>query len=298
MTEKRQHTVLHFRTIVLSDVHLGAPDCQIDKVNHFLKHTHCDKLILNGDIIDGWSLGRRGGWAKEHTRFLRLVLRKIEQERMQVIYLRGNHDDFLDRFLPLVFGTLQVTDRHIHEGLQGRYLVLHGDVFDAVTTHSRLLAIAGDVGYQALLRLNRTYNRYRAWRGKEYFSFSKAIKARTKNVVNRISNFESNIEHFAKREQCTGFICGHIHTPENKFIGTIHYLNSGDWIESNTALIENADGHWEVLPYEAFCARLDASERQADELHPERSKPVALNALRLDEDEDEDDEHPAIFIPA
>ena len=111
MRKKTKKAVLKFRTIILSDVHLGAPDCQIDKVNHFRKHTHSEKLILNGDIIDGWSLARQGGWTKKHTRFIRLILKKMEKKRTPVIYLRGNHDDVLDRFLPLDFGRLSVVDQ-------------------------------------------------------------------------------------------------------------------------------------------------------------------------------------------
>lgn len=266
----KKKATLTFRTIILSDVHLGAPDCQIDKVNHFLKHTDCKQLILNGDIIDGWSLGRRGGWTRDHTRFIRLVLKKIEKKRTDVIYLRGNHDDILDRFLPLHFGGLQVVDRHIHESPSGRYLIVHGDVFDAVTQNSKLVAVLGDIGYQNLLRINRWYNRYRAWRNKDYFSLAKAIKAKTKTIVNYISRFEDQIQSFAKRYQCTGFICGHIHTPDDKYIGDVHYLNSGDWIESNTALVEHMDGRFEVLHYEDFLARLDAEKERIRSSIPAR----------------------------
>lgn len=255
-TPKSKKRVLRFRTVFLSDVHLGAPDCQAGKVNHFLKHTECDRLVLNGDIIDGWSLGRRGGWDRRHTRFIRLVLKKIEKRKTEVIYLRGNHDDILDRFLPLHFGGLKIVDRYIHESPGGRYLVIHGDAFDAVTQNSKLIAVLGDIGYQSLLKLNRLYNRYRAWRGKDYFSLSKAIKARSKSVVNYISRFENQVEAFTARYKCSGFICGHIHTPEDKFIGGVHYLNSGDWIESNTALVEHLDGRFEILPYDTFCQRL------------------------------------------
>lgn len=269
----RSNRILSFKTIILSDVHLGAPDCQIQKVNHFLKHTESEKLILNGDIIDGWSLGRRGGWTRKHTRFIRLVLKKIEKRKTDVVYLRGNHDDILDRFLPLHFGGLKVVDRHIHETEKGRYLVIHGDAFDAVTQNSKLIAILGDIGYQSLLRINRAYNSYRSWRGKGYFSLSKAIKAHTKSVVNYLSRFEDQIADFTARHNCTGFICGHIHTPANKFIGDVHYLNSGDWIESNTALVEHFDGQFEVLTYEAFCQRLEA--RTAQPPDAEVRSPVA-----------------------
>lgn len=287
--QKNSKPVLRFRTIVLSDVHLGAPDCQIDQVNFFLKHTYAPKIILNGDIIDGWSLGRRGGWTKKHTRFIRLILKKIEKKDTEVIYLRGNHDDILDRFLPLVFGRLRVTDRHIHEGIHRRYLVLHGDVFDAITQNSKFLAIAGDIGYQTLLRFNRTYNRYRAWRGKEYFSLSKAIKARTKTVVNFISRFEQQAEIFAKKEGCDGFICGHIHTPEDKMIGDVHYLNSGDWVESHTALVEHNDGRWEILPFDTFTERLHAHSESVDRGIPDSE---------FIEEEIDDLEDAIVYLPA
>lgn len=264
--KKSSKPILHFKSIFLSDVHLGAPDCQIDKVNHFLKHSACKQLILNGDIIDGWSLGRRGGWDKRHTRFIRLVLKKIEKNKTDVFYLRGNHDDILDRFLPIRFGGLKIMDRYFHETPKGRYLVIHGDAFDAVTQNSKLIAILGDIGYQSLLRINRAYNRYRAWRGKPYFSLSKAIKAKTKKVVNYVSRFEDQVENFTKKYDCNGFICGHIHTPENKMIGDVHYLNSGDWVESNTALVEHLDGRFEIIEYETFCQRLGQITATSDSI--------------------------------
>lgn len=255
-SKKKSKPVLRYKTVILSDVHLGAPDCQVDKVNTFLKHIRCDKLILNGDIIDGWSLGRKGGWNRKHTRFLRLVLKMIEKGKTEVIYLRGNHDDILDRFLPLRFGGLKVVDQYIHTNPNGNYLVIHGDVFDTITQNSKLIAVMGDIGYQSLLKINRVYNHYRSWRGKEYFSLSKAIKAKTKSVVNYISRFENQVEAFAKRYDCIGFICGHIHTPDIKMIGDIQYLNSGDWVESNTALVEHEDGSFEILEYESFIVRI------------------------------------------
>jgi len=267
--KKSKKAVLHFKTVFLSDIHLGAPDCQVEKVNHFLKHVDCERLVLNGDIIDGWSLGRRGGWTRKHTRTIRLILKKIDKKRIDVIYLRGNHDDILDRFLPLHFGKLRVVDQYIHENPKGRYLVIHGDAFDSVTQNSKLVAIAGDIGYQSLLKINRVYNRYRTWRGKDYFSLSKAIKARTKTVVNYISRFENQVETFAHRYNCVGFICGHIHTPEDKMIGDVHYLNSGDWIESNTALVEHVDGRFEVLGYDEFCRRLEIEKARTDRFQEE-----------------------------
>lgn len=254
-------TTLSYKTIFISDVHLGTFDCKIDEVNHFLKHTRCEKLVLNGDIIDGWSLARRGGWTDQHTRFVRLVLKKVEKQDTEVVYLRGNHDDFLERCLPLFFGKIKVVNEHIHDSSRGNYLVVHGDGFDAVTINHKWLAVLGDIGYQTLLRINRVYNRYRSWRGKEYFSLSKAIKARVKSAVSFVGKYEEQLQNLARKRGCSGIICGHIHTPDDKMVGDIHYLNSGDWVESLTAIVEEDDGSYEVIQYKEFCQRLEDKAR-------------------------------------
>ena len=145
--------LLRVRTVILSDVHLGTAESKAAEVNHFLRHVRCEKLILNGDIIDGWALQRGGSWTKAHTRFIRIVLKKLEKKDTQVVYLRGNHDDILAQFLPLDFENLTIVEDHVHEGPGGRYLVLHGDVFDTVTKNFVWLAHLGDWGYRALLKL-------------------------------------------------------------------------------------------------------------------------------------------------
>ena len=244
--------LLRVRTVIVSDIHLGTRDSKVREVNHFLRHVRCEKLILNGDIIDGWQLKRGGRWTKAHTRFIRIVLKMLEKKNTQVVYLRGNHDDVLATFLPLEFEGLQVVEEHVHEGVDRRYLVLHGDVFDTVTKNLVWLAHVGDWGYALLLRLNRTYNGWRAWRGKEYWSLSKAIKARVKSAVNHASNFETHIAELAHQRGCTGVMCGHIHTPADKMIGDVHYLNSGDWVESMTALVEHHDGRMEIVNFTDF----------------------------------------------
>lgn len=254
--------VLRYKTIVLSDVHLGTADCKAKEANHFLKHTRCDTLILNGDIIDGWSLSRKGGWEKEHTKFIRLILKKMEKQKTNIVYLRGNHDDLLGKFLPIAFDRFQLVEEYVHTNSKGRYLCIHGDVFDSVTQNHRFLAVIGDVGYQGLLKINRLYNKYRAWRGKGYYSLSKAIKARVKEAVNHISDFEDHLKDLARKRECTGIVCGHIHTPADKMMDDIHYLNSGDWVESMTALVEHEDGNFEVLAYPEFCRRLQVEEQE------------------------------------
>ncbi|MDB6093204.1 MAG: phosphoesterase [Verrucomicrobia bacterium] len=255
------------RTVIISDVHLGTSEAKVREVNHFLRTVRCERLILNGDIIDGWQLRRGGNWTTEETRFIRIVLKKLEKRRTQIIYLRGNHDDIVGSFLPLDFENLHIVEDYVHEGLRGKYLVLHGDVFDTITKNFVFLAHLGDWGYRALLRINRFYNAWRAWRGLEYWSLSRAIKARVKSAVSHISKFESQLAQLARDRGCIGVMCGHIHTPADKMLGEIHYLNSGDWVESLTALVEHWDGTFELVEFANFLERFpyDRAEDTAAE---------------------------------
>lgn len=248
---KRQK--LSCRTLFLSDIHLGMADSKALEVVHFLKHIQCSKLVLNGDIIDGWALRRGSRWRGRHSRVIRKILKMMEKDQTEVIYLRGNHDDILERFLPLAFGRLKVAKEHIHVSAEGkRYLVVHGDGFDSVSTKHRWLASLGAVGYDTLLKVNRVYNKWRAWRGKEYFSLSKKVKAKVKSAVSFVDRYEELLQELARHKRCEGIICGHIHTPEDKQVGDIHYLNSGDWVESLTAIIEHHDGRMELVRYADF----------------------------------------------
>ncbi len=245
------------KTVILSDIHLGSADSKADEVVEFLKHLRCDKLVLNGDIIDGWALRRGGKWSSRHSRVIRKILKMTEKDGTEVIYLRGNHDEILDRFLPLAFGKIKFTKEHIHTTQKGkRYLVVHGDGFDSVSTNHRWIASLGAVGYDFLLRVNRIYNLWRSWRGYEYFSLSKRVKAKVKSAVSFIDRYEELLQDLARHRQCDGIICGHIHTPEDKRVGEIHYLNSGDWVESLTGIIEHHDGRMELVHYESFIKSL------------------------------------------
>jgi UDP-2,3-diacylglucosamine pyrophosphatase LpxH/glycosyltransferase involved in cell wall biosynthesis len=248
---------LECRTVFLSDIHLGTPDSKASEAVNFLKHLRCEKLVLNGDIIDGWALRRGGRWRNQHSRFIRKVLKMVEKEKTEVIYLRGNHDDILERFLPLAFGRVQMAKEHIHTSLNGkRYLVVHGDGFDSVSTNHRWLAVLGSIGYDVLLKVNRIYNRWRTWRGREYYSLSKKIKAKVKGAVSFVDRYEQQLQELARYKRCDGILCGHIHTPEDKRVGDIHYLNSGDWVESLTAVIEHLDGRMELVQYSDFLEKL------------------------------------------
>ncbi len=252
------------RTVFLSDIHLGTPDSKADEVVNFLKHIKCKKLVLNGDIIDGWALRRGRRWTDRHSRVIRKIIKMTERQETEVYYLRGNHDEILDRFLPIVFGRIRLIKEHIHEAANGkRYLVVHGDGFDSVSTNHKWLAYLGAVGYDFLLNLNRLYNHYRVWRGREYYSISKLVKAKVKSAVSFVDRYEDLLQNLARHRKCEGIICGHIHTPENKVVGGIHYLNSGDWVESLTAIIEHNDGRFELVQYHQFLENLRNETRLA-----------------------------------
>jgi UDP-2,3-diacylglucosamine pyrophosphatase LpxH len=239
----------HFKTIVLSDIHLGTKNSKVKEVVRFLKSNTCDKLILNGDIIDGWQLRRGSKWKKKHTRFFRVILKMVEKNSTEVIYIRGNHDDFLDHILPFEFAGIVIKKDHIHESGDKKFLVLHGDIFDAITTHLKWLSVLGDIGYTFLLWLNKMYNNYRVKRGLPYFSLSQAIKQKVKGAVSYISDFETELVKHARRKHCQGVICGHIHHPAITQYNDITYMNSGDWVESLSALVEDYEGNWSIKTY-------------------------------------------------
>jgi len=252
----RERQKLHVRTLFLSDIHLGTEDSKAREVVDILKHTRCERIILNGDIIDGWALKRGGKWRSIHTRVVRTLLKKLEKEKTEIIYLRGNHDDFITSFLPIALGKLKCMAEYIHETPKGeRYLVLHGDGFDSVSTGHRWIAMVGAVGYDALLKVNRLYNKYRSWRGKEYYSVSKVIKGRVKSAISFVGRYQEKLVELAEKRKCSGIICGHIHTPADEMIEGIHYLNSGDWVETLSCIIENKEGGFEILYYDQFLER-------------------------------------------
>ncbi len=235
-----------YKTIVVSDVHLGSKWSSTKEATRFIKENSCERLILCGDIIDGWAImrGNHEKWKRKHTAFIKAVL-DISLST-DVIYIKGNHDDFLDRIVPITFANITiVTDYTLRSGLKS-YFVLHGDIFDNVTTSAKWLSKLGDIGYSALLMFNRFYNFIRVKSGKPYVSFASKIKQRVKTSVSRLSNFEENLAELARSKRCQGVICGHIHRPEIKDIGGVEYLNSGDWIESLSALVEDFSGNWSL----------------------------------------------------
>lgn len=239
----------HYKTIIVSDIHLGTQGSKAKELVRFLKKNTCDRLILNGDIVDGWQLKRSGRWKKKHTRFFRVVIKMIEKLNTEVIYVRGNHDDFLDNVIPFDVGKLTIVKDYYLESNGKRYWVLHGDIFDSITTNLKWLAKLGDIGYTFLLWLNKVYNSRRMRRGLPYYSLSQAIKKKVKTAVAYITQFENELAELAKSRHCDGVICGHIHQPNITRYSGIIYMNSGDWVESLSALVEHNDGRWEIIYY-------------------------------------------------
>lgn len=239
-----------FRTVVMSDIHMGTKFSKIREAADFLSRISCSNLILNGDIIDGWQLKKNNPyWGHENSRFFRILFRMTEISDTQVYLLRGNHDDFLDKIIPMNIGYLNIQKDLILNTGERQYFVTHGDVFDCVTSNMRWLAKLGDGMYKILLLINMAYNQIRRFMGKPYYSFSQAIKNKVKTAVASASNFDQMLADMAKAKGCNGVICGHIHRPENRVIDGVHYLNSGDWVETMSAVVEDMDGEWHIIYY-------------------------------------------------
>ena len=259
----------HFKTIIISDVHLGTKDSKTNELLDFLKENTAETIILNGDIIDGWSLKKRGKWKKKHTRFFEFLMKAIENNKTKVIYIRGNHDDFLDEVLPIQIGTFSIVKDYIHESNGKKYFVCHGDIFDMFYTKFRWVSYLGDYGYTLLLWINKKYNNYRLRNNLPYKSISKEIKSKVKMAVSYMNDFEKQLVHVAKNKGCDGMICGHIHSPANKYIENIHYLNSGDWIESLSALTEDFEGTWKVHEFSGLVTKNEIIELKQPILNKE-----------------------------
>jgi len=255
----------HYKTLVISDVHLGTRGSRSRELVRFLKTCTFDRLIMNGDIIDGWQLQRSGKWKKQHTRFFKLLMKWLRDTELQVIYVRGNHDDFLDQILPFEIGNFHIVRDFEFESFGKRYLVVHGDLFDPVTQNIKWLSHLGDWGYTLLLNINRFYNHYRRKKGLPYYSLSRDIKMRVKSAVSFIGKFETCLVDYAKIRNCNAVICGHIHTPAIRQMGDILYLNSGDWVESLSALAEDQEGNWHLLFWEDFQKKEVNKKSELDE---------------------------------
>lgn len=239
-----------YRSIFLSDVHLGTKDCKAEQLNNFLKNNTCDTLYLVGDIIDGWKVKQNKlRWKQSHTNVVRRVLGHAKRGT-RVIYVAGNHDEFLRPMIPLGinFGMIEICNQTEHIGIDGKhYLVVHGDLFDGITRLAPWLSMLGDKAYDCILRANTRLNWVIHRLGFGYFSLSLFLKRRVKKAVDFIFKFEQNLAGYCKKRGFEGVICGHIHHAEIKEIEGVVYMNDGDWVESMTALVEHWNGSWEIV---------------------------------------------------
>jgi UDP-2,3-diacylglucosamine pyrophosphatase LpxH len=242
----------HYRTIFISDVHLGTKDCKAEALNNFLKNHTCDTLYLVGDIIDAWKIKQnKWRWKQSHTNVVRRILGHAKRNT-RVVYVIGNHDEFLRPFLQynLNFGMVEMHNQIEHIGIDGKhYLVVHGDLFDGITRLAPWLAILGDKAYDAILSINSKFNWILHRMGIGYFSLSRFLKRKVKKAVDFMFQFETNIAAYCKKKGYDGVICGHIHHAEIKDVDGIVYMNDGDWVESYTALVEHTNGRWEIVAW-------------------------------------------------
>ncbi len=237
----------HYRTIFLSDIHLGTRGCKADFLLDFLRETESDTLFLVGDIIDGWRLRKYWYWPQAHNDVVQKVLRKA-RKGTRVVFIPGNHDEFARDYAGHEFGSIEVLPESVHITADGkRLLVIHGDIFDAIVLYAKWLAYLGDSAYTLLLATNHWFNVIRRRFGLPYWSLSGYLKHKVKNAVAHMARFEEALATEAKHRGLDGVVCGHIHQAEIKQVNGTLYANDGDWVESCTALVEHADGRLEIL---------------------------------------------------
>src|ERR1051325_5307153 len=238
-----------YRSIWISDLHLGTRHAQVDEVLHFLRETDCRYLYLVGDFIDGWQLKSKWHWEDSYNVLIQKLLRKSRKET-QIIYITGNHDEFIEQFLNVNFGSVTLAREVIHTAAGGkRYLVLHGHQFDGITHCNRLLDRIGTRLYDWILDFNLHFNRIRRVFGFGYWSIAAYLKYKAKAAVKYVSDYEDAIVQAARKQNVHGVICGHIHRAEIKTVEDVVYLNCGDWVESCTALVEDFDGNIKLVHF-------------------------------------------------
>jgi UDP-2,3-diacylglucosamine pyrophosphatase LpxH len=254
-----------YRSVFISDLHLGTPGCKAECLLDFLHHVESEYLYLVGDIVDGWRLKKRWFWPEHHDQILHTLLARASRGT-RVVYLPGNHDEALRGLIGCTLGGVRILHDAIHKTADGRrLLVIHGDVFDGVCTEVRWLARLGSIAYETTLTINTGFNVVRRWLGLGYWPLSAFLKAQVKAAVNFVERYEHSLAAEAKRRAVAGVVCGHVHKPEIRTIEGVQYYNDGDWVESCSALVEHWDGRLELLHW--------ARQRQFDPLTLRR--PVA-----------------------
>lgn len=251
--------MLTYRSIWLSDIHLGIRACQAEMLLDFLRHSTSENLFLVGDIVDGWELKKKWYWPPAHNDVVHEFLRR-SREGTKVVYIPGNHDEAARDYLGLTFGGISVVNQMIHTTADNkRLLLMHGDQFDAVMGCAKWLAKLGSMAYRFTLVINWIFNTARRALGFPYWSLSAYLKQKVKRAVSHINDYEHFLAEEAKRNKCDGIVCGHIHRAEIRELEGILYCNDGDWVESCTALVEHTDGRLEIIKWASDRERLLAA---------------------------------------
>lgn len=237
-----------YKSVFISDLHLGSKHCNSERLLKFLDNLSTEKLYLVGDIIDGWRLQKKWYWPKAHNKIVKKLI-KISKNT-EIIYITGNHDEFLRTIPSVKIGNVEVKNRSVHLGIDGKkYLVVHGDMFDNLmrTKSGRFIMNFGDVAYDGLIYANKAVNSLRNLIGKPPWSLTKYLKRKAKTAANYIGDFEIQMVDYCKKKGYDGIICGHIHHASIEEYDKIVYMNDGDWCESCTALVETQNGNWEIV---------------------------------------------------
>ena len=252
--------LLKYRTIFISDLHLGSKGCQSSMLLDFLRNTRSDYLYLVGDIIDGWRLKNKWFWPQEHNDVVQKILRKA-RHGTKVYYVSGNHDELVRKFVPINLGEVNIVNETIHITADNKkLLILHGDKFDAIIRVAPWLAHLGDYAYDFALWTNVTLNKIRKRLGYKYWSLSKFLKLKVKKAVSYINRYEEVVANYAFKKNMNGVVCGHIHHVSDKIIGDIHYYNDGDWVENCSALVEHFDGKLELIYWKDIIEKYEGSQ--------------------------------------
>ena len=271
--ERRLEERRTYRTIWISDVHLGTKGCNHELLIDFLDHTDSDTMYLVGDIIDGWRLKKKVYWPPEHSDIVWRILKRAKRGT-RIIYIPGNHDEMVRPFSGMNFGGVEIMRAAFHDTADGRRLmVLHGDEFDTIMLAHRWLAFVGDALYHVMMKLNNWVAAARKRLGLPYWSISKAAKNKVKNAVEFISKYEEVVARAAAERGVDGVVCGHIHTAEFRSFEyggkRVEYWNDGDWVEGCNALVEHFDGSMEILNWPEEVARRDAGRHDVAVTVPE-----------------------------
>ncbi|MCY7297038.1 UDP-2,3-diacylglucosamine diphosphatase [Alteromonas sp. a30] len=267
-------TTQHYRTVWLSDIHLGYKDCKAEYLLDFLQHTQIDTLYLVGDIVDMWAMSKQFMWPKSHNQLFHYLL-NLPQAGTNVIYLPGNHDEPAQQYDGMVFGDIEIHRQYIHTTADGKkLLLLHGDQFDEEVCFGPIHSWIGDKGYDLLLFLNRWYNKARHWMGFSYWSLAGYIKSRINGANKAIERYQQACLKRAQEMGLDGVVCGHIHHPEQIEQQGRTYFNTGDWIENCSALVEDHQGHIQLQ----FWTNIATTENPTNVLNIKDKKTVNSKA--------------------